>query len=74
MPVESLEEVLSFSLVVLNFTVFKRGEMVKSLGRFSGGLEGLLSDGPLCPLYRLRVVVESMGVRQDIYCITEDID
>jgi len=46
--VESIEEVLSFSKVVLNFlelnTSFKRGEIVKNPGLFSSGLEDLFGD------------------------------
>ncbi len=46
--VESIEEVLSFSKVVLNFlelnTAFKRGEIVKNPGVFSTELEGLFGD------------------------------
>jgi len=46
--VESIEEVLNFSKVVLNFleldTAFKRGEIVKNPGLFSSGLEDLFGD------------------------------
>lgn len=46
--VESIEEVLSFSKVVLNFlelnTAFKRGEIVKKPGVFSTELEDLFGD------------------------------
>lgn len=46
--VESIEEVLNFSQVVLNFlelnTAFKRGEIVKNPGLFSNGLEDLFGD------------------------------
>lgn len=46
--VESIEEVLSFSKVVLNFlelnTAFKRGEIVKNPGVFSRELEDLFGD------------------------------
>ena len=46
--VESIEEVLNFSKVVLNFlelnTAFKRGEIVKNPGLFANGLEDLFGD------------------------------
>lgn len=46
--VESIEEVLNFSKVVLNFlelnTTFKRGEIVKNPRLFSIGLEDLFGD------------------------------
>ncbi len=46
--VESIEEVLNFSQVVLNFlelnTAFKRGEIVENPGVFSSGLEDLFGD------------------------------
>jgi len=46
--VESIEEVLNFSKVVLNLleldTAFKRGEIVKNPGLFSSGLEDLFGD------------------------------
>ena len=46
--VESIEEVLSFSKVVLNFlelnTAFKRGEIVRNPGVFSRELEDLFGD------------------------------
>lgn len=46
--VESIEEVLNFSQVVLNFlelnTAFKRGEIVNDPGLFSNGLEDLFGD------------------------------
>jgi hypothetical protein len=46
--VESIEEVLNFSKVVLNFlelnTTFKRGEIVKNPGLFSSGLNDLFGD------------------------------
>ncbi len=46
--VESIEEVLNFSKVVLNFlelnTAFKRGEIVKNPGLFSSGLNDLFGD------------------------------
>lgn len=46
--VESIEEVLNFSKVVLNFlelnTAFKRGEIVKNPGLFSSGLDDLFGD------------------------------
>jgi len=47
--VESIEEVLNFSKVVLNFlelnTAFKRGEIVKTPEVFSAELEDLFGDG-----------------------------
>jgi hypothetical protein len=46
--VESIEEVLNFSQVVLNFlelnTAFKRGEIVNDPGVFSSELEDLFGD------------------------------
>jgi hypothetical protein len=46
--VESIEEVLNFSKVVLNFlelnTAFKRGEIVLNPGLFSSGLNDLFGD------------------------------
>jgi len=46
--VESIEEVLNFSQVVLNFlelnTAFNRGGIVKNPGLFSNGLEDLFGD------------------------------
>jgi hypothetical protein len=46
--VESIEEVLNFSQVVLNFlelnTAFKRGEIVNNPVLFSNGLEDLFGD------------------------------
>ena len=46
--VESIEEVLNFSKVVLNFlelnTAFKRGEIVKNPRLFSSGLDDLFGD------------------------------
>jgi hypothetical protein len=46
--VESIEEVLNFSKVVLNFlelnTAFKRGEIVRNPWLFSSGLNDLFGD------------------------------
>ena len=46
--VESIEEVLNFSMVVLNFlelnTAFKRGEIVRNPRLFSSGLNDLFGD------------------------------